>query len=86
VQVSIDFVILEISEDDNLSIIIGRPFLNTVGYAINSTKGEVIFNVKGREHAINFPKNKSRDPLKSSVNTLSVMAWKYCYTNSSPKT
>ena len=29
VQIPTDFVILEMPEDDNLSIILGRPFLNT---------------------------------------------------------
>ena len=30
-----DFVVLEMPEDDNLSIILGRPFLNTAGAVIN---------------------------------------------------
>jgi hypothetical protein len=35
VQVPIDFVILEIPEDDNLSIILGTPFLNSAGVVIS---------------------------------------------------
>lgn len=31
VTISTDFVILEMPEDDNMSIILGRPFLNTAG-------------------------------------------------------
>jgi hypothetical protein len=30
-----DFVVLEMPEDDNMSIIFGRPFLNTAGAVIN---------------------------------------------------
>jgi hypothetical protein len=30
-----DFVVLEMPEDDNMSIILGRPFLNTAGAVIN---------------------------------------------------
>jgi hypothetical protein len=30
-----DFVVLEMLEDDNISIILGRPFLNTAGAVIN---------------------------------------------------
>jgi hypothetical protein len=29
-----DFVVLEIPEDDNMSIILGRPFLNTAGSGV----------------------------------------------------
>ena len=31
VTILTDFVILEMPEDDNMSIILGRPFLNTAG-------------------------------------------------------
>jgi hypothetical protein len=30
-----DFVVLEMPEDDNMSIILGRPFLNIAGAVIN---------------------------------------------------
>ena len=33
-----DFVILEMPEDDNMSIILGRPFLNTAGAVIDCNK------------------------------------------------
>ena len=73
VEIPIDFVILEMPEDDNLSVILGRPFLNTVGAVIDCTQSKVTFNVRGREHTIHFPKKNSREPLKGSVNTVSVM-------------
>jgi hypothetical protein len=36
-----DFVVLEMSEDDNMSIILGRPFLNTAGVVIDCNQGKV---------------------------------------------
>ena len=44
-----DFVVLKMSEDDNMSIILGRPFLNTAGAVIDCNKGKVTFNVDDRE-------------------------------------
>jgi hypothetical protein len=35
-----DFVVLEMPEDDNMSIILGRPFLNTAVAVIVKTKGK----------------------------------------------
>ena len=51
-----DFVVLEMPEDDNMSIILGRPFLNTAGAVIDCNKGKVTFNVDDREHTVYFPK------------------------------
>lgn len=58
VVIPTDFVVLEMPEDDNLSIILGRPFLNTAGAVIDCTESKVTFNVKGKEHTIYFPKKK----------------------------
>ena len=43
VTILTNFVILEIPEDDNLSIILGRPFLNTVGAVYDCNKNKVTF-------------------------------------------
>ncbi|KAI4983771.1 hypothetical protein ZWY2020_025637 [Hordeum vulgare] len=51
-----DFVILDIPEDDAMSIILGRPFLNTAGAVIDCNKGNVTFHVNGNEHTMHFPK------------------------------
>ncbi|KAK1630268.1 hypothetical protein QYE76_004583 [Lolium multiflorum] len=58
-----DFVVLEMPEDDNMSIILGRPFLNTAGAVIDCNKGKVTFNVDDKEHTVYFPKkiDKRRD-------------------------
>ena len=41
VTILTDFVILDIPEDDSMSIILGRPFLNTAGAVIDCNKGNV---------------------------------------------
>ena len=43
-------------EDDNMSIIIGRPFLNTAGAIINCNQVKVTFNINDKEHIVYFPK------------------------------
>ena len=37
-----DFMVLDMPEDDNMSIILGRPFLNTVGAVIDYNKGRLL--------------------------------------------
>src|SRR3954466_12960846 len=40
-----DFVMLDMPEDGSMSIILGRPFLNTAGAVIDCNKGKVTLNV-----------------------------------------
>ena len=51
-----DFLVLEMLEDDNMSIILGKPFLNTAGAVIDCNKGKVTFNLNDKEHTVYFPK------------------------------
>ena len=53
-----DFVILEMPEDDNMSIILGRPFLNTAGAIIDCNKSKITFHINGNEHTVHFPKKQ----------------------------
>ena len=62
-----DFVILDIPEDDSMSIILGRPFLNTAGAVIDCTKGNVTFHVNGNEHMVHFPR---KQPQVHSINSI----------------
>ena len=55
VTILTDFVILEMPEDDNMSIILGRPFLNTAGAVIDCNKSKVTFHINGNEHTAHFP-------------------------------
>ena len=67
VTILTDFVILDIPEDDSLSIILGRPFLNTAGAVIDCTKGNVTFHVNGNEHTVHFPR---KQPQVHSINSI----------------
>ena len=53
-----NFVILEMPEGDNMSIILGRPFLNTTGVVIDCNKSKVTFHINGNEHTVHFPKKQ----------------------------
>ena len=64
-----DFVVLEMPEDDNMSIILGRPFLNTAGAVIDCNQGKVTFNVNDKEHTVYFPKKVER---AYGLNTINV--------------
>jgi hypothetical protein len=56
-------------EDDNMSIILGRHFLNTAGDVIDCNQGKVTFNVDDKEHTVYFPKKIDRkDGLNSIIN------------------
>src|SRR4051812_34793487 len=52
-----DFVVLDMPEDGSMSIILGRPFLNTAGAIIDCNKGKVTLNVDNKEHTVYFSKN-----------------------------
>ena len=62
-----DFVILDIPEDDSMSIILGRPFLNTARAVIDCNKGNVTFHVNGNEHMVHFPR---KQPQVHSINSI----------------
>ena len=67
VTILTDFVILDIPEDDNMSIILGRPFLNTAGVVLHCNKGNVSFHVNGNEHTVYFPR---KQPQVHSINSI----------------
>jgi hypothetical protein len=62
-----DFVVLEMREDDNMSIILGRPFLKTTGAVINYNQGKVTFNVNDKEYTVYFPKKIDRNNALNSI-------------------
>ena len=67
VTILMDFVILDIPEDDSMSIILGRPFLNTAGAFIDCNQGNVTFHVNGNEHTVHFPR---KQPQVHSINSI----------------
>ena len=68
VTILTDFVILDIPEDDSMSIILGRPFLNTEGAVIDCNKGNVTFHVNGNEHTVHFLRKQPQVHSISSIN------------------
>jgi hypothetical protein len=68
-----DFVVLEMPEDDNMSIILGRPFLNTAGAVIDCNQGKVTFNVNDKEHTVYFPKNIDRKYGLNSIKNIETI-------------
>ena len=58
VTILTDFVILEMPEDENMSIILGRPFLNTARDVIDCNKSKVTFHINSNEHMVHFPKKQ----------------------------
>ena len=59
--------IVGIPEDGSMSIILGRPFLNTAGVVIDCNKGNVTFHVNGNEHTVHFLK---KQPQVNSINSI----------------
>ena len=68
-----DFVILDIPEDDSMSIILGRPFFNTAGVVIDCNKGNVTFHVNGNEHMVHFPRKQPQVHSIHSIGKISTI-------------
>jgi hypothetical protein len=68
-----DFVVLEMPEDDNMSIIPGRPFLNTASAVINCNQGKVTFNVNDKEYTVYFPKKIHRKNALNSIKNVETI-------------
>jgi hypothetical protein len=68
-----DFVVLEMPEDDNVSIILGRPFLNTAGAVIDCNQGKLTFNVNDKEHTVYFPKKIDRKYGLNSIKNVETI-------------
>jgi hypothetical protein len=68
-----DFVVLEMREDDNMSIILGRRFLNTACAVIDCNQGKVTFNVNDKEHTVYFPKKIDRKYALNSIKNIETI-------------
>jgi hypothetical protein len=64
---------LEMPEDDNMSIILGRPFLNTTSAVIDCIQGKVTFNVNDKEHTVYFPKKIDRKYALNSIKNIETI-------------
>jgi hypothetical protein len=52
--IPVDFVVLEMGEREKPPLILGRPFLKTVGATIDVGKGEIIFDINGERSSFKF--------------------------------
>jgi len=55
------------SPDSKVSIILGRPFLSTANAHIDVGKGEIKFNINGKEEHFTFKPRPERDPTVKEV-------------------
>ena len=63
--VLVDFIVLDIDCNSSCPIILGRPFLRTIGAIIDMKEGNIKFQFplkKGMEH---FPRKKIKLPFES---------------------
>jgi hypothetical protein len=63
--VPVDFIVLDIECNPTWPIILGRPFLTTIGAIIDMKEGDIRFQFplkKGMEH---FPRRKIKPPYES---------------------
>ncbi|XP_016206631.1 uncharacterized protein LOC107647008 [Arachis ipaensis] len=72
-----DFVVLDIEEEANASIILGRPFLTIVGAIIDVQKGELVFRLHEEKivfnvfTAMSYPKEYIRECMM--VDTIEIL-------------
>jgi hypothetical protein len=52
--IPVNFVVLDIGEREKLPLILGRPFLKTVGATIDVGKGEIKFDINGERSSFKF--------------------------------
>jgi hypothetical protein len=52
--IPVDFVVLEMGEREKPPLILGRPFLKTVGATIDVGKREIMFNINGERSSFKF--------------------------------
>jgi hypothetical protein len=52
--IPVDFVVLEMGEREKPPLILGRPFLKTMGATIDVGKGGIIFDINGERSSFKF--------------------------------
>jgi hypothetical protein len=52
--IPVDFVVLEMGEREKPPLILGGPFLKTVGATIDVGKGEIMFDINGERSSFKF--------------------------------
>ena len=75
--VPVDFIVLDIDCNTSCPIILGRPFLRTIGVIIDMKEGNIRFQFplrKGMEH---FPRKKIKSPYESIMRATYELNTKY---------
>jgi hypothetical protein len=52
--IPVDFIVLDMGEREKPPLILGRPFLKTVGATIDVDKGEIMFDINGERSSFKF--------------------------------
>ena len=60
--VPIDFIVLDIDCNPSCPIILGRPFLRTIGAVIDMKEGNIIFQFPLRKRIEHFPRTRIMPP------------------------
>ena len=63
--VPVDFIILDIDCNFSYPIILGRPFLRTIGAIIDMKEGNIRFQFPLREGMEHYPRKKFKLPYES---------------------
>ncbi|CAM8990445.1 unnamed protein product [Rhodiola kirilowii] len=68
-----DFVVLEMEEDNEIPILLGRPFLYTAGAIFDTTKGSITMRVGDEEVEFNLEKAQKGPSYTMSCNYLDLV-------------
>ena len=67
--VPVDFVVLDIECNASCPIILGRPFLRTVGVVIDMRDGIIKYQFPLKKGMENFPRKRKKSPFDSIIRT-----------------
>ena len=59
-EIPTDFFVINASDDEHESIILGKPFLKLVNVILDVEKGTVTFDLDGEKHTFEFHSKPSR--------------------------
>jgi hypothetical protein len=63
--VPVDFLVLDIEYNDSCPIILGRPFLRTVGVVIDMKEGTIKYQLPLKNGMEHFPRKRKKLPFDS---------------------
>ena len=63
--VPIDFIVLDIDGNLSCPIILGRPFLRTIGVVIDMKEGNIKFQFRLRKGMVHFSRTRIRPPYET---------------------